>query len=216
MNPNQTVHYLPQPYPTNLTSDWHKYIIQAATANDIRLNFTVEQKAMIPKVDIDTYAFPSYPKPYTTKDLIEYKENIDLCFGRFRSPDFPLWLEKIKVCLHQKSTYGCVKINVWNFGTVSESVPQNLAGLEYGQPSSINIPLTIFAQNNLISNAIDNTDLYMVSTFQNPSLRPFVTDGNDNIIAANSLLRFGIQYAEGNAYGLKVFLICWALKCDKV
>lgn len=215
-NPNPTVHYLPQPFPYNLNENWRKYIIQANTANDIRLNFTAKQKLLIPRVDMDSYDFPSYPKPYTTYDAVTYPEAVDLCFARFRSPDFDLWLEKIKVCVHSKATYGCIKVNVWDFGINELSVPRNLAGIDGGEPVNINIPLTIFFDTNLISNSIDDTDLYMVASGQNPHLRPLVTASVDNIIAANSLLRFGIQYAEGDAYGLKVYLVCWVLECDKV
>jgi hypothetical protein len=216
INPNTSVHYLPDPLPTNLNENWRKYIIQAATANDIRLNFTDTQKLLIPKVDMDSYSFPSYPKPYTSYESGTYTENTDLCFGRFRSPDFNLWIEKIKVCLHTKASYGCVKINVWDFGTDDSSVPVNLVGIEDNEDVNVNIPLTLYYNNSLISNAIDDTDDYMTVTEQTPKLRPFTTDTDDNIILANSLLRFGVQYAEGDAYGLKIFLVCWVLECDKV
>lgn len=211
-NPNITVHYLPDPFPVTLDATWRKYIIQANTANDIRLNFSPAQKLLIPKVNLDDYDFPAYPKPYATVDGYTYGEDVDLCFGRFTSPNFTLWLEKIKVCVHAKATYGCVKINVWDFGTNFTSTPRNLAGVSCGEPSNLNIPLTVFYDNDLVSNVIDDTDLYMVKTNQVPILRPL---GTENYITANSLLRFGIQYAEGDAYGVKVFLVCWALECDK-
>ncbi len=209
-NPNPTVHY-PNPLPGGLNSNWRKYILQAATANDIRLDFSPAQKLLIPQVDMRNYDFPAYPKPNSTVDDVTYEEDTDLCFGRFNSPNFPLWLEKIKVCIHAKATYGCIKLNVWDFGNQYSSVPRNLAGISCGEPNDINIPLTIFYNHDLVSNVIDDTDLYMVETNQIPILRPF-----DVSIASNSLLRFGIQYAEGDAYGIKVFLVCWTLECDKV
>lgn len=213
---NTTVHTLPNPFPTNLTNNWKKFIIQASTSNDVRLDFDFNQKKLIPQVDKDTYTFPSFPKPYSSKSGGgNFTEDTDICFARFKSPEFNLWLEKIKICLHQPTTYGCVKVNVWNFGP-SGSVATNLTELECSQSSDVNIPVTIGANQKLISNVIDDTDLYMVSSSQIPKLRPFVTNDADNIIEGNSLLRFGIQYAEGNAYGLKIFLVCWALECDLV
>jgi hypothetical protein len=211
VNPNNTVHYLPQPFPATLNENWRKYIIQANTTNDIRLNFTTAQKLLIPRVDMDTYILPSYPKPYTTLYGKAYQEATDICFGRIVSPDFPIWLEKIKVCVHAKATYGCVKINVWDFGTSITATPRNLVEINRGQASNINIPLTVYAGDNLISNVLDSTDLYMVKTTQVAYISPF-----GETIASNSLVRFGIQYAEGDAYGVKVFLIGWVLECDKV
>jgi hypothetical protein len=213
-NPNSTVHYLPKPFPTDLTNNWRKYIIQASTPNDTRLDFNQEQKTFIPKADPFTYEFSSFPKPYSTVNGITYNENIDICFSRFKSPNFSLWLEKVKVCVHQAATYGCLKLNMWDFGPNSVPTPRNLIEIERSQPNELNIPVTISSNTSLISNVIDHTDLYMVKTNQNPKLRPFVTNGQNNIILPNSLLRFGLQHASSNAYGLKVFLICWALECD--
>lgn len=207
INPNSTVHY-PTP-PPSLNENWRKYIIQAATANDIKLNFSLQQKAILPRGDLKSYTYPAYPKPYATINTKTYTEDIDFCFGRFLSPGFPLWVEKIKVCLHQAATYGCIKINVWDFGPATQT-PINLVGLT-GDDVSYNIPLTVSAENKLISNALDNTDLYMVESEQVTNLSPF-----SYTIAANSLLRFGVQYAESNCFGLKVFLVCWALECDMV
>ena len=215
-NPNTTVHYLPDPLPTNLNENWRKYIIQASTANDIRLNFSDAQKLLIPQVDMDTYNYPSYAKPYTSYTGGTYPEETDLCFGRFRSPDFDLWLEKVKICVHSPATYGCIKLNVWNFGTDETSIPTNLIGIEDGEDSNINIPFTLYHDYSLVSNILDDTDDYMVATNQEAKLKPFTTTSVDNTIEANSLLRFGVQYAEGDAYGVKVFLICWVLECDKV
>ena len=114
-NPNTSVHYLPDPLPANLTKQWKKYIIQAATPNDTKLSFSLEQKNLIPKVDMTSYDFPSYPKPNTTKDSITYSSSTDICFYKTMSPEFNLWVEKVKICLHQPATYGCIKVNVWNF-----------------------------------------------------------------------------------------------------
>ena len=211
-NPNSTVQYLPQPFPSGLNSNWRKYIIQAATPNDTRLVFGPDEMARIPRVDIKTYPMPAYTMPHNSG----WGYETDISFHTTISPPFPLWVEKVKVCLHQQTTYGCVKINLFNYGSSLENTPVNLTGLNYGQPANINIPVTIFPFNKLISNVLSNTDLYMAETSQISTYDPFVTASVDNIIQPESILRFGIQYAEGNAYGLKVFLVCWALECDKV
>lgn len=208
MNPHSTAHY-PIP-PEGLNENWKKYIIQASTANDIRLTFSEKQKLLIPKADNTSYSHPAYTKPYHKYKGISYLENTDICFSRMVSPDFDLWLEKIKICLHSKSTYGCVKVNVWNFGSSYTSMPINLTGIIGGEPDYMNVPVSIGSEQNLISNVLDSTDEYMVLSNQVPKISPFL-----NTISANSLLRFGIQYAEGNGYGLKIFLICWALECDR-
>jgi hypothetical protein len=129
-NPNETVTYTPRPYPSTLTSDWKKYIIQAATPNDTRLDFSMSQKALIPRVDLTSYEFPVYNKP-NTNGLTD----VDLAFMQIKSPNFPIWVEKIKVCLHQYTTYGCLKLNVWDFGNSANNIPVNLVGLN---PPSFN------------------------------------------------------------------------------
>ena len=204
-HPNTTVHTLPKPLPDELTSEWRKVIFQAATPNDTRLNFSMEQKTRIPRIDLDTYTFPVFPKPNTNS----MDHQADIVFGQWTTPSYDIWLEKIKICLHQETTYGCIKINTWDFGSSLENVPTNLIGIEAGEPSNQNSPLTIENNYKLISNALDSTDDYMVATVQTPKLSPF-----SYTIAGNSILRFGLQYAEGNAYGLKVFLIGWTLECD--
>jgi len=208
-NPNETAMYLPRPYPTALTPDWRKYIIHGATPNDTRLDFSMDQKSLIPRTDLTTYDLPSYPKPNTgTLD-----ENADLAFMQLITPKFPIWVEKIKICLHQETTYGCVKVNVWDFGDEKTNIPVNLVGVT--DPSGVaaddNIPLTIFPENKLVSNALADPDLYMVETGQTCFYDPF-----GYTIQPSSVLRFGVQYAEGNAYGLKIFLIGWMLECDVI
>jgi len=205
-NPNETAMYLPRPYPTALTPEWKKYIIQASTPNDTRLDFSMDQKSLIPRTNLTSYAFPSYPRPNTGN----FDKDIDLEFMRIESPAFPIWVEKVKVCLHQETTYGCVKLNVWDFADDEDDIPTNLVGVDGGEPSTVNIPLTIFPDHKLISNALATPDLYMVETNQTTYIDPF-----DYTIQPNSILRFAIQYAEGNAYGLKVFIIGWMLECDK-
>lgn len=204
-NPNSTAMYLPRPYPSALTPDWRKYIIQAATPNDTRLDFSPKQKALLSRLDSNSYDFPSYDKP----NVGSLDENVDIAFMQCVTPNFPIWVEKIKVCLHQPSTYGCLKLNVWDFGDDESNVPTNLVGLNEGQLSTENIPLTVNPQTSLISNVLSDPDLYMVSSGQISTYDAF-----DYTIAANSILRFGMQYAEGDAYGLKVFLIGWVMECD--
>jgi len=204
-NPNETAMYLPRPYPTALTPQWKKYIIQGATPNDTRLDFNMDQKSLIPRSDVDSYAFTAYPRPNTGI----HDHDIDLEFMTLVSPKFPIWIEKIKLCLHQHTTYGCVKVNVWDFGDAITNIPTNLVGVNCGEDADENIPLTIYENNKLISNALADPDLYMIESGQTTYLDPF-----DYTIAANSILRYGIQYAEGNAYGLKIFIIGWMLECD--
>jgi len=202
-NPNVTAQYVN--IPDTLTDNWRKYILQGATPNDTKLDFTQEQKALIPRADMRTYDWVVYPKPNSTN--LDHKS--DLCFYQMKSPAYDLWVEKIKICLHQPSTYGCVKVNVWDFGDSLENDPTNICNVDTSQPSSLNCPVTVISGEKLISNALANTDLYMVNTGQSCELDPF-----DYTIQANSIIRMGIQYAEGNAYGLKVFVVGWALECD--
>ena len=80
-----------------------------------------------------------------------------------------------------------------------------------GDDSDYTSPLTIGEGCSLISNALEEEDQYMKATSQKTLLPTF----DENLtIQPNSILRFGIQYAEGNAYGLKVFIIGWATECD--
>ena len=206
-NPNTSAMFLPSPYPTALTPEWKKYIIQGATPNDTRLDFSLDQKSLIPRADITSYNFTAYPMPNSGA----YDHDIDLEFMTIVSPKFPIWVEKIKVCLHQATTYGCIKINVWDFGSALTNTPTNLVGIDESEDADENIPLTIFEDDKLVSNVLADPDLYMVDTLQTSHIDPF-----EYTIAANSILRFGIQYAEGNAYGLKIFIVGWMLECDTV
>jgi hypothetical protein len=208
-NPNPTAMYLPRPYPSALTPEWKKFIIQAATPNDTRLDFSQKQKALIPRIYSNVYGVPSYPKPNTTTSTGTLDENTDIAFMQCVTPNFPIWVEKIKVCLHQPATYGCVKLNVWDFGDSEENVPVNLVGINEGQSSNENIPLTLNPSTELVSNVLADPDLYMVESEQLSIYDPF-----GYTIDENSILRFGIQYAEGDAYGLKVFLIGWVMECE--
>ncbi len=202
-NPNITAQYVN--IPDSLNDNWRKYILQGQTPNDTKLDFTQEQKAKIPRTDISTYDWPVYPNPHT--DGLGYET--DLVFYQIQSPNFDLWVEKVKICLHQPSTYGCVKINVWDYGTSLENTPINIINVSAGQPNTKNCPVTVVAEEKLVSNALSATDLYMVNSGQQCVHEPF-----DHTIQANSIIRMGIQYAEGNAYGLKVFVIGWSLECD--
>lgn len=214
-NPNATVQYLPNPLPANLTSDWRKFVIHAATPNDTRLEFDQLQRSRVPEYTASTGSIPFSSYPYPNTNGLGYEA--DISFLSIQSPGFPLWVEKVKVCLHKEATYGCLKVNVFDYGDSLSNVPVNYAGLSHGQAATQNIPVTMFTNNKLISNVLSETDTYMDSTSQVPTFSPFTTSGiGDNIIQANSHLRFGVQYADGNAYGLKVFLVCWALACDKV
>jgi len=209
-NPNSTAKY---PTPVNITKTWRKFIIQASIANDVILNLTSAQRNKTARVYQSTYEFPSFDKPNTNG----YTTNTDLDFSSVISPQFELFVEKVKVCLHKEATYGCVKINVWNYGNIGSIegvVPTNIVGVEGGEPSNINVPLSIYAGNKLISNALDNTDDYMSLVGEETKINPYDISGA--YIAPTSLLKFGIQYADSNAYGLKVFLVCWANVCDFV
>jgi hypothetical protein len=101
----------------------------------------MDQKSLIPHPDMTSYEFPAYPKPNTGN----LDENVDLAFMRIMSPSFPIWVEKVKVCLHQHMTYGCVKINVWDFGSDEGNIPVNIVGLGTSKfnaavQSNINLP----------------------------------------------------------------------------
>jgi hypothetical protein len=74
-----------------------------------------------------------------------------------------------------------------------------------GNPNH-NIPLTINHTTDLVSNALYSGDTYLTSTSQVPTISPFTYT-----ISANSLLSFGIPYAESDAYGLKVYIVGWAI-----
>jgi len=202
-NPNVTAQYVN--IPSSLTSDWKKYVIQGATPNDTKLDFTQDQRGQVPRADLSTYDWAVWDKPNT--DSLDYQT--DLVFCQIKTPAFPLWVEKIKICLHQATTYGCVKVNVWDFGDSLSNDPTNLINVTAGQPSTKNCPVTLIENESLVSNALADTDLYMINSDQQCDLDPF-----DYTIAANSILRMGIQYAESNAYGLKVFLTGWTLECD--
>lgn len=202
-NPNVTAQYVN--IPNTLTGNWRKYILQGSTPNDTKLDFSQEQRGIIPRGDLSTYDWPVYPNPQT--EGLEYET--DLVFFEMKSPSFDLWVEKIKVCLHQASTYGCVKINVWDFGDSLLNNPINIVNVDVGQTSDLNCPLTIVAEEKLVSNALSRTDLYMVNTGQICVTEPF-----DYTISANSIIRMGIQYANGNGYGLKAFIVGWGLECD--
>lgn len=210
-NPNETAMFLPRPFPSGLTPDWKKYIIQGSTPNDTRLNFGFDQKARIPKANMVKYSLPSFSVPNTGA----FDEDVDIPFLRIVTPKFPIWVEKVKICLHQETTYGCVKVNIWDYGSSESNIPTNIVAVKDPGGKTVagvdNIPVTIESDETLISNALAAEDLYMVQYSQECFITPF-----DYTIAANSILRFGIQYAEGNAYGLKVFLIGWMLECDKV
>jgi len=202
-NPNITAHYVN--VAGNVTDNFRKYIIHGSTPNDTKLDFTQEQRALIPRVDMSTYDWPVYPAPNCENTTYE----TDLVFFQIRSPAFDLKVEKIKICLHQPSTYGCIKVNVWDFQDGCDTKPINICNVNVGQDDTLNCPVTLIAEEKLISNALDNTDIYMINSNQECTFQPF-----DYTIAANSLLRMGIQYAEGNAYGLKVFIVGWALECN--
>jgi len=204
-NPNLTAHYVN--IPSDLSTSWKKYIIHGATPNDTKLDLTVEQKNLIPRGDLVSYDWTVYPKPNTPG--VTYES--DLVFLQTKSPSFDIRVEKIKMCLHQASTYGCVKVNVWDFGNDLSNDPINICNVNVGQPSEKNCPVSIIVGESLVSNALDSTDLYMVNTSQTCSISPF-----DYTISANSYIRMGIQYAEGNAYGLKVFIVGWSLECTVV
>ena len=203
-NPNITAQYVN--IPSSLTDNWRKYILQGATPNDTKLDFTQDQKALVPRADYNTYDWAVYPDPHT--GALDHET--DLVFYQLKSPAFPLWVEKIKMCVHQPSTYGCVKVNVWDFGTSFDNTPTNICEVEVSQASNLNCPVSILSDEKLISNVLSTTDLYMVNTGQVSKLDPF-----DYTIAANSIIRMGIQHAEGNGYGLKVFVVGWSLECDK-
>lgn len=209
VNPNETAKY-PTVTPSTISKTWRKFIIQASTPNDMILNLTAEQRNKIARIYQNTYDFPSFDKPNTNG----YTNNTDLTFSSVISPQFDVYVEKVKVCLHKEATYGCVKLNVWNYGNVGTSegvVPTNLVGIEGSEPSNINVPLSIYAGNKLISNALNDDDEYMKLIEENTKLNPLELG---TYVAPVSLLRFGIQYADSNAYGLKVFLVCWANVCD--
>jgi len=202
-NPNITAQYVN--IPSTLTDNWRKHILQGATPNDTKLDFTQTQRGLVPRGDLKTYDWPVFPRPNTgTLD-----HETDLVFFQMTSPAVPLWVEKIKICLHQASTYGCIKVNVWDFGNSLSNSPTNICDIDVSQPSDQNCPVTLVAEEKLISNVLSNTDLYMVNSGQQSVLEPF-----DYTIAASSIIRMGIQYAESNAYGLKVFLVGWSLECD--
>lgn len=262
-HPNITVHTKPwtlpiyQDYGCDLpnlnTTDgcpqWRKYIIQGATPNDTKLDFSLEQRLKIPKSRtniIPGRTIHAYPKPFGN-DLITnvpLGKNTDFSFCRIVTPNFPIWLEKIKICLHQHCTFGCVKVNVWLYPPCSDNedmsciqdkvTPFNLIGLDYGQGvnSIYNFPVNIIPNNKLISNALntgdtDRNDIYMEGTDQTTFTRPMywnenkpswitINDDDRIIIPPKSIIEYGIQYAESDAYGLKIFLVGWALECDLI
>lgn len=202
-NPNITAQYVN--IPPELTDNWRKYILQGATPNDTKLDFTQDQKAKIPRGDLKTYDWTVYPNPQT--EGLDHET--DLVFYQMKTPAFDLWVEKVKICLHQPTTYGCIKVNVWDFGDSLTNDPVNIINVDVEQPATLNCPVTVVENEKLVSNCLSATDLYMVNSGQQCERQPF-----DYTIAANSIIRMGIQYAESNAYGLKVFVIGWALECD--
>jgi len=216
-NPNSSVKY-PTTTPPNITTDFRKVVIESSTPNDTRINFDLNQKSLVSKIVPMRYNDPSYPYnfPAYNKPNTDTYPN-DIIFSKMITPDFDIVVEKIKVCIHSPTTYGCVKLNVWDFGDSLENVPVNLIGMEEGEGSEENVPLTIFPDVSLISNALDPLDDYfnMESNDsveiinQTPKLSPF-----NYIINAKSILSLGVQYAEGNAYGIKVYIVGWALQSD--
>jgi len=202
-NPNLTAQYVN--IPESLTDNWRKYILQGAVPNEVKLDLNLDQKSLIPRADFNTYDWPVYANPNT--EGLDHTS--DIVFYQLKSPSFDLWVEKIKICLHQPSTYGCIKVNVWDFGDSLTNTPTNICEVNVNQPSGVNCPVTLVANEKLISNTLSSTDIYMVNSGQQSVLNPF-----DYTISANSIIRMGIQYAEGNAYGLKVFVVGWSLECD--
>jgi hypothetical protein len=261
-HPNKTVHVKPWPLPVeedlgcelpNLYMNdgclqWRKYLIQAATPNDTKLNFSLLQKYRIPKARFDLVPgrrIPAWPKP-NGRNLITsaYEDRgVDIKFCKMVTPNFPIWVEKVKICLHKHCTYGCIKVNVWVYPSCeddgdlncpqSNEVPVNLVGLDYGQgvSSNANFPVNITPFNALISNVLNNgdsdrNDLYMKGTDQRTFVKPMMWNGakpswmsyGDQrcMIPPKSIMEFGIQYAESDGYGLKVFIVGWALECNNV
>jgi hypothetical protein len=261
-HPNKTVHVkpwvlpvteelgcdLPNLYMNDGCLQWRKYLIQAATPNDTKLNFSLKQRYLVPKARFDlipSQNIPAYPKPNGRNLFTNAYEDrdTDIKFCKTVTPNFPIWVEKVKICLHQHCTFGCIKVNVWVYPTCtgegelvckeSSSIPVNLVGLDYGQgvASDANFPVTIIPYNKLISNALntgdtEKNDLYMEGTDQTTFVRPmqwngakpsWMDYGDDRlIIPPKSIIEFGIQYAESDAYGLKVFIVGWALECEDV
>ena len=208
-NPNITPKY-PTEKPDIVNGSFRKVVIEASTPNDTRLNFTSEQKSAVSKIVPLNFNDPNYPYNFPVYNIPNATENTypnDIVFSKLISPNFHIIVEKIKICLHSPSTYGCIKLNLWNFGDSIENIPVNLLGTDVDETPYENAPVTILDNVDLISNAIDSNDNYFNNvSIQVPKLSPF-----EHSINPNSILSFGIQHAEGNAYGLKVYLVGWAV-----
>lgn len=208
-HPNQTV-IVPTNFSENgITEQTKKFILHAATPNNIPISFSVKQKRLISRVDLNSYVNPVYPKPNTVVNSVAYGENTDIAFYKMVSPNFPIIVEKIKICLHQPTNYGCIKINVWDFKDSLINIPTNLIDINSGQTEDYTSPLTIPENYDLVSNVLEQEDFFMKQTLQIATIKTF-----GYTIAPNSILRFGIQYAEGNGFGLKIFIIGWVIQCD--
>ena len=194
---------------SGITIDTKKVILQASTPNDIKLDFDVIQKKIVSKARLTPSGFDVYPKPNTTIDGEVFGKDTDIAFSIIRSPNFSIIVEKIKVCLHQPSTFGCFRINVWDFKKNEENIPENLVGVDAGEEEKYTSSLIINENTKLISNALEAQDSYMSSTNQTPKVKSL-----SYTIEPDSIIKFGIQFAQSNAYGLTVFIVGWALECD--
>jgi len=209
-HPNSTVITPTGFLDAGITTETKKFIIQSATSNDIKLSLSVLQKRLLSRINRDDYSVPVFPKPNSIVGLTTYGANTDIAFQRIVSPNFPLIIEKIKICIHKATTFGCIKLNLWDYGLDESVIPTNLLEIESDlDDGNYSTPLTISPGYNLVSNVLESEDTYMQATSQ---VAKEVSLGYT--IQPNSILRFGIQYAEGNAYGLKIFIIGWTLQCD--
>lgn len=184
------------PSRTDIDKTYRKYIIQASTPNDTQLFLSQDQIRKLSSRSRIGDAWGFY-KPLQGG----YGEDTDIRFAELVTPNFDIVVEKIKICLHSKITSGCVMVNVWD---KIDTDPTNLLALTTSTESH-NITFTLSQDNYLISNALDIDE--------NPSQSTIVTPYSYTI-AANSRMRLGIQYANSDSYGLKVFIIGWANGCQ--
>lgn len=181
-----------------ITQDHRQVILQFTVPVDIKMNLSLKQNLQIPKhayiygEDTDDYSI-QWPKPYTMKYT-----DVDILLDKIITPNHNIIIDKIKIGLHQPAKIGCFKLNLWDM-----TDPENIVNLLGCKPEveNMNLPFTVESGHKLIKNALESNKTV---------LSPL-----EYTLVPNSRLRLGLQSAESDAYGLKVFIIGWSTIQEK-
>ena len=89
-HPNETVIVPTGFLDAGITPETKKFVIHAATPNDLRLSLDTRQKRLLSNFNSSDFDKYVWPKPNTTVNGIIYTENTDIAFYRLTSPNFPI------------------------------------------------------------------------------------------------------------------------------